>query len=465
MSRICLLRTVRAPLEVNIQTATDFLAHIRHHAAARFDELARLCAVPSVASDAAAVESCVALLRDMLRSRGFSVDVLPTAGNPALIATAGSGERKLLLYNHYDVQPADPIDAWATPPFSPSRRNGSLYGRGAIDDKGEILARLAAIDALQAIHGRLPLRITMLIEGEEEIGSLHLEPLLRSERERLQADGCIWEAGSSDHHGRPELWLGVRGELYVELTIRTLDRDAHSGSAHILPNAAWRLIRALTSLKSEDERILIPGFYDDVRPPSQAQQRLLDELDVEEEFRAAYGVNDFVAGRRGKELAAAVFQPTCNICGFKSGYIEEGTKTVIPATASVKIDFRLVPEQDPARLGMLLRRHLDDQGFGDVALRTHSAQRAAASDPDGPFVRLAVDAARDAYGVQPVVYPLIGGTGPAALFTAHLAVPFVSLGCAYPGSRKHAPDEHIRMEDFVRGANCIATIMDRVAKG
>ncbi|MDQ6824113.1 MAG: M20/M25/M40 family metallo-hydrolase [Candidatus Eremiobacteraeota bacterium] len=427
-------------------------------------ELATLCAVPSLATDPKGVKDCVSLLCEMLERRGFAVEVLPTAGNPAVYAQLGAGEHTLLLYNHYDVQPTDPLSAWETPPFAPSRRNGALYARGAIDDKGELVARLAAIDAVRAKFGTLPLQIKLLIEGEEETGSLNLEPLLQREHGRLSAQGCIWEAGSSDSDGRPEIWLGLRGELYVELSVQTLNRDAHSGSAHILPNAAWRLLRAIATLKDENEKILIPGFYDDVTGPTPVQAALLQKLDVEEEFRHEYDVQHFVAGRQGAQLAAAVFQPTCNICGLWSGYIKEGTKTVIPAQASAKIDFRLVPEQDPVRIEALLRQHLAKQGFSDVNIHTHSAQAAAVSDPDDPFVRLAIESARDTYGCEPVVYPLIGGTGPAALFTRHLNVPFVSLGCAYPGSRKHAPNEHIRCTDFVQGATCIAMLMERFAR-
>src|SRR5579872_5019919 len=453
----------RAAEVITIATDSQLLSHIRDHVDERMAELTHFCTIPSIAADRPAVHDCVALVHQLLERRGFAVDIVPTAGNPAIIATLGEGERTLLLYNHYDVQPADPIDAWESPPFQPARRNGSLYARGAIDDKGEIVARLAAIDALLARYGKLPFKLTLLVEGEEEIGSNNLEPLLQQQRERLGAAACIWEAGSSDHRGRPEIWLGVRGELYVELTAKTLNRDAHSGSAHILPNAAWRLLRALATLKDENEKILIEHFYDDVKAPTPAQQALLAKLDVEDEFRREYGVERFVAGRSGLALAAAVFQPTCNICGVWSGYTEEGTKTVIPSRASAKIDFRLVPDQDPATIEGLLRRHLDTHGFEDVRVRTHSAQIASVSDPGDPFVQLAIDAARDTSGLEPVVYPLIGGTGPAALFTRHLQVPFVSLGCAYPGSRKHAPDEHIRVQDFIRGADCIATLMDRVA--
>ena len=454
----------RAAEVVTIATDSQLLSHIRDHVDERMAELAHFCTIPSIAADRPAVHDCVTLVRQLLERRGFAVDVVPTAGNPAIIATLGEGERTLLLYNHYDVQPADPIDAWESPPFQPTRRNGSLYARGAIDDKGEIVARLAAIDALLARYGKLPFKLTLLVEGEEEIGSNNLEPLLQQQRDRLAAAACIWEAGSSDHRGRPEIWLGVRGELYVELTAKTLNRDAHSGSAHILPNAAWRLIRALVSLKDESERILIPGFYDDVKGPSPSQQALLERLDLEEEFGREYGVATFTAGRKGLELAAAVFQPTCNICGIWAGYINEGTKTVIPATAAAKLDFRLVPDQDPGRLEAALRAYLEARGFGDLTVYVHSAQRAAASDPNDPFVQLAIASARDAYGCEPVVYPLIGGTGPAELFNRHLGVPFVSLGCAYPGSRKHAPNEHIRIEDFVRGSFCIATLMERFAK-
>lgn len=426
------------------------------------DELSRFAAIPSVASQGTGIREAAQFTADAFKRRGFDVEIVETKGSPVVVTHGGSGARTLLLYNHYDVQPADPREAWSSDPFAPELRDGKLFGRGIIDDKGEIVARLAAIDALIDRFGELPLRITACVEGEEEAGSKNLEPFVSAHRDRLRADACIWEAGMVDEQDRPRLWLGVRGLLYVHLRVKTLAHDAHSGWAHALPNAAWRLVRALATLKDENDRILVPGFYDDVREPTLAQRALLERMaDEDDEYRREYGIERFVADRSGLALREAVFLPTCNISGVWSGHIGNGKKTVIPADARARLDFRLVPDQDPELLARKLRAHLDAQGFTDVEFEMEEGERAACTDPNEPFIALTVEALREHYQTEPVVTPLVGGTGPAALFVHHLGVPFASIGCSYPGARKHAPDENIRLSDFTRGAAAIASVMER----
>lgn len=448
-----------------IADSIDLLrSYVRDRQDAYIDELAEFARIPSVSSNAAAVGDAVTFLRSALSRRGFAVETLETNGSPVVLATAGSGDKSLLLYNHYDVQPAEPLDMWVTPPFEPSRRDGALFARGVIDDKGEIVARLAAIDALVARYGSLPLRVTFMIEGEEEIGSPNLEPFILANRDRLRADACLWEAGMVDERGRPQIWLGVRGILYVFLHCRTLAHDAHSGWAHALPSAAWRLVQALSTLKTPDERITIDGIYDSVIPPNAAQERLLREMpDEDEHYRTEYGIRELAGGRTGYDVRRSVFLPTCNISGLWSGDSGAGTKTVVPAEAHAKIDFRLAPGQRPADVLTLLRAHLERHGYGDIDVVGEEGQDPATVDPDDPFIRVAVAAAREAYETDPVVSPLVGGTGPASFFRNHLGVPFVSLGCSYPGGRKHAPNENIRVDDFVRGATCIARLMESFA--
>lgn len=440
-------------------------AFISEREAAYVDELSELARIPSVSATGTGMREAIAFLERALARRGFKVDVVETAGNPVIVGTAGSGSKTLLLYNHYDVQPPEPLDLWVTPPFEPTLRDGALFARGVIDDKGEIVARLAAIDALIARYGSLPLNVTFMIEGEEEIGSRNLEPFILENRERLKADACLWEAGMVDDEGRPQIWLGVRGILYVDLVCRTLAHDAHSGWAHALPNAAWRLVHALATLKGTDERIAIEGIYDSVIPPSESQERLLREMPPEDDnYRREYALSALAANREGYELRRSVFLPTCNISGVWSGFTGEGSKTVVPAEAYAKIDFRLVPGQRPADVLELLRAHLRRHGYGDITVTSDEGQDAATVDPDDPFIRVAVSAAEEVYGKRPIVSPLVGGTGPASFFRNHLGVPFVSLGCSYPGGRKHAPNEHIRLDDFVRGATCIARLMETFAQ-
>ncbi|HEX8807165.1 MAG TPA: M20/M25/M40 family metallo-hydrolase, partial [Candidatus Aquilonibacter sp.] len=363
-------------------------------------ELTEFASIPSVSSQSTGIAEAARWLQQALLRRGVDARILPTAGNPVVVGKIGAGKRTVLLYNHYDVQPPEPLDAWSTPPFEPTLRDGKLFGRGAIDDKGEIVARLAALDVLRERYGNeLPLALTFFVEGEEESGSPNLELFVVDHRDLLAADACIWEAGQVDNQGRPQLWLGLRGMLYVELVARTLKHDAHSGWAHVLPNAAWRLIEALATLRDRDGNVTIDGFSDGLVGPTPRQRELLRNLPDETlGYREEYGIERFVAGREVLAMREAVFMPTCNISGIWAGHIEHGSKTVIPATAHVRIDFRLAPDQDPQRCLRALSAHLARHGFGDIEVHQSQGERAACSDPDHPFISLAIDVLRERYG-------------------------------------------------------------------
>lgn len=445
------------------ETIAQIDAYIEAHLEETIADLARLCAQPSVSAQNWGIVECAALVSEMLQARGFQSEVLPTAGSPVVYAeAAGANERTLLCYNHYDVQPPEPLELWSSPPFELTQRDGKLFARGASDDKGELIGRLAAIDAVRAVLGKLPCRVKFLIEGEEENGSVSLPDFIAANTERLAADACIWESGSVDQDGAPEMYLGMRGICYVELSVECLTLDAHSGSGgSIYPNAAWRLVWALSTLKDKDERILIPGFYDAVVPPTPRDMELLAALkDTAAEHQQLYGVKRFLKDLSGVELRReAVFMPTCTICGLTSGYQGPGTKTVLPARATAKVDFRMVPNQAPEDIIVKLRAHLDAQGFEDVQITYLGGEKPGRTNPDDPFVQLVIDAARDVYELPPQVWPIIGGSGPNHAFIEHLHVPISSVGGGYPGSRIHAPDEHIRIADFVRGVKHMARVL------
>ena len=430
------------------------------------EETARLCAQPSVSARGEGTEACAALVAGLLERCGLEVRRFETPGSPILVGRApGRAPRTLLFYNHYDVQPPEPLELWTTPPYEPVVRDGALYARGAKDDKGELVARLAAVEAVRAAGGgELPCAVTFVVEGEEEVGSPHIAAFVRDHAGLLAGQGAVWEEGGVDAAGRPVVSLGRRGILAVELHVRTMKRDAHSGTAHLLPNAAWRLLRALATLKGPDERIRIPGFYDAVRPPSARDEELLDALpDDEARLREVYGPSAFVLGRRGSELNRAVFEPTCNIQGLTAGYQGRGSKTVIPAEASAKLDFRLVPDQDPQEVFERLRAHLDREGFEDVEMTWGGAMRPSRVPPDEPLVALAARTGADVYGLPAVLVPMGGGSSPAYAFTEPLGVPVVTAGVGYADNRTHAPDEHMRLADFLNGARHIARILEGFA--
>src|SRR3990170_3252459 len=340
----------------------DIFKYIDVHLNESVAELTELCKLPSVSAQKQAIPETAEHVVGMLRPLGFETRVLPKTGGgptaqPVVFAELrGKSPKTLLFYDHYDVQPPEPLELWTSPPFQPTLRDGKLYGRGVSDNKGNIAARLAAIRAWREVRGELPCRLKFCIEGDEEIGSPLMEEFVEEHRELLAADACIWEGGGVTWEGVPQVTLGVKGLLYVELESNTINRDAHSSYGTVLPNAAWRLGWALSTIKGADERVRVEGFYDAVRPPTPEEHATID--------------------------------------GLSSGYEGEGPKTVLPARAVAKMDFRLVPDQDPQDILEKLQRYLEREGFGDVEVRYLSGERPARTPVTDPFVQVVRDAAR-----------------------------------------------------------------------
>ncbi|MCC6348258.1 MAG: M20/M25/M40 family metallo-hydrolase [Candidatus Eisenbacteria bacterium] len=449
-----------------MRSLADVDRWIADHLDESLAELGRLVAQPSVAAQGLGMDECARLVAAMLERRGFAVELVPSGGGPPVVLgeRAGRSDRTLLVYNHYDVQPPEPLELWTSPPFEATRRDGKVFGRGVSDDKGHIVSRLLAIDALLATRGELPCRVKFVIEGEEEVGSVHLPAFVRAHRERLAGDACLWEFGQVDDRGVPMQFAGLRGICYVELSVETASLDVHSGlGGSIFPNAAWRLTWALASLKGRDERIRIPGWYDDVRPPSARDRELMAALpDTAPAYRERYGVRGFLRGMEGGVdlRIAEVFEPTCTLCGLDSGYQGPGSKTVLPARASAKVDFRIVPDQTPEDLLPKLRAHLDAQGFPDVTITFLGGNPAGRTDPDDPFVSLVSDTAAPVYGVPMQIVPMIGGSGPNHCFLHELKVPVACAGLGYPDTRAHAPDENLRVDHYANHARHMARILE-----
>lgn len=427
-------------------------------------ELSKLCAQPSVAAQKWGMEECANLVAESLAARGFAVQILPTGGSPVVFGERkGRVDRTLIVYDHYDVQPPEPLDLWETPPFEPTIREGRLFARGVADNKGNLVGRLHAIDAILAAEGELPCTIKFVVEGEEEIGSVNLEPFVKAHRDLLAGDVCVWEVGGVDHEDTPIQMLGLRGICYVELHARTANQDVHSGTGgSIFHNAAWRLVWALNSLKDQDEHILLPGFYDDVIPPTDREIALLAKgPEMIPYYMETYGLDGFLKDIEDElELAIqGVYQPTCTICGLTAGYQGTGSKTVLPATASAKVDFRLVPNQTPAKVLEQLRTHLDAHGFEDIEIVDLGGNPAAKTDPDHPAVAMAVRAARDVYEKPTRLIPMIGGSGPNFIFQKYLDVPIISSGAGDSQSNAHAPNESISLDLYQKGAKHFARLV------
>src|SRR5258706_6160497 len=445
-----------------------FAAHIEANRARYADELRALLRQPSIAAQGIGLEETAALVAGRLRALGADVQVLrlPNAA-PVVYGSLGQGPRTLLVYDHYDVQPPEPLELWHSPPFEPTERDGKWYARGVADNKGNLMLRLQAIESWLATEGQLPLRINFLVEGEEEIGSVHLEEFCHQHADLLAADGCLWETGGVNALEQPSIYCGAKGICYVELVAHGASHDLHSSNATVVPNPAWRLAWALGTLKAPDERILIPGFYDRVRPPSDADLRALETIPLDDDaLLADFGIEAFLGGVRGVErLKIHLFSPTCTICGMVSGYTGAGSKTVLPSEARAKIDFRLVPDMDPPEIVRLLRAHLDANGFGDIAIEEFGHERAARSDPSTAVVRAMATAMEQTYGKSAVIYPTMAGTGPMYPVCEALGTPVTSgCGTGYQGTLVHAPNENIRIDDYWAAMRCMGAVIRAFAE-
>jgi acetylornithine deacetylase/succinyl-diaminopimelate desuccinylase-like protein len=421
------------------------------------DLLEQLCRQPSIAAQNVGVRETAELVASMLAEAGFQTRFLEVDGAPPFVygELRGQSPFTLLMYDHYDVQPADPLELWESPPFEPTVRDGKLFARGVSDDKGEIAARLAAVHALRAGGGELPITLRWIIEGEEEIGSPHFAAIAERYADLLRADAGVWEGEGFTMDDRPKVTLGTKGMLYVEYHVEGMATDAHSGYAPVLPSAAWRLVQALGSLRSADGRVRIPGFYDTVRAPTKAQREALaGQADLAGELRDLTGLEQFVDGLSGAALRQRqAFDPTSNIAGLLAGYTGEGIKTVLPAKAMAKMDFRLVPDQDPDDILAKLRAHLDAEGFEDVQVTKLGGAVPVVTPMEHPFVQRILSLAEGFAGKPPSVAPLVGGTLPLlGALQRFVGVPGV-MGPgnpAYWASGFHAPNEHIRLSDLDR---------------
>lgn len=404
--------------------------------------------------------ACANYIADLLRERGFRVSLKSAGGSPAVLAEIGSGSRAILIYNHYDVQPPDPLELWESDPFKLVIRDELVFGRGVADNKGNIAARIGALDSLLDHLEELDLKVKFLIEGEEEVGSPTLLDIVKDNLEWVKADGGIWETGYVRRDGSLGISLGFKGMLYVEIVLRGPLRDVHSGTAPIVPNPVWRMAKLLTSLKTEDGFVKVPSFYEDVDAEFLRDADVLiktmsyNELD---EMKNELGLREFVRGLSGEEALRELHtKPSLNVSGLYAGYTGRGSKTIVPSLAGVKIDIRPVPGQRPEKILENLKKYLSDNGFSDAEVVVHSMYPSGYTKPGEPVVRASVEAAREVYGRGPELTPLSGGSGPIYIFTNMAHTPMTGAGVGYYGSKVHAPNENIRVRDFVLSMKHVA---------
>lgn len=432
------------------------------------EDLRRLVRIPSVAAQRQGIPEGAQAVRALFEAEGGRVTLLADGGaNPVVVAEfEGRSARTLLFYDHYDVQPAEPLDEWTVAPFDVTRRDGLILGRGVSDNKGDLMTRIAALRLLKAAHGGLPCRVKFVVEGEEEVSSVHFGAITRAHTDLLRADACIWEYGERDAEERMHIVCGMKGICYLQLEARTASVDLHSSYGAVIEGAATRLAWALATFKDRSGRVLIPGHYDRVRRPTAEEDAAAAEIppDVVDEMRERVKVGELIGGvRGGAAVRQLLFAPTCTICGLWGGYMLEGSKTVLPCAAHAKVDFRLVPDQDPHEVARNVRRHLDAQGFPDIEVTVLGAEYPWRTTLSDPFVGLVRDVVKEATGRATVLYPTSAGTGPMHDLGPVLNIPLVSTGGGYWGSRAHAPDENVRESDFRETIGLMARLLERFA--
>jgi len=392
----------------------------------------------------------IAQLTQEFEKRGYKVKTFSTSGAPVLVAEMNRGmDKTLMFYNHYDVQPEEPLEEWKSPPYTLTIKNERMYGRGVKDNKGPLVANLFGVQAAFEAGFEPKCNIRFIIEGEEEAGSLHLEEFCKAHPQLLKSDGCVWEEAYATPKQRSELYAGVKGDVYFELRVKGFHIDAHSGNAPMVINPAWRLVWALSTLKNEKEEILIKGYYDDVVPPRKEELQLFEKYppDLMDQFRQLYKTNKFLLGRDGVEFwKELILRPTCTISGLSAGWEGPGSKTVIGKEAMAKLDLRLVPNQKVERVQKLLRDHFDKKGFSDVETKLIAGYEPNRTPIDHSFIVLLADLAKDFTEINPVIFPSNQGSGPAYLFGAH--TPWAMCSTPDPEENIHAPNESMRLSDF-----------------
>lgn len=446
-----------------LEKSTDFTA-FDAYIDANTDRFIRrmqdLVRIPSVSAQGGpGMQQAADAVLDLCRTLGFdarAVEVTP-GQPPFILAEMGPKDaaRTMMIYNHYDVQPAEPLDLWTAPPFDVTERDGLLLGRGTADNKGNLSLRLSAIEAYRETIGELPLRVLFVIEGEEEMGSPQIAAFSRQHADLLKGvDGCWWEAGGINDKGQNTLTMGLKGLAALEFHAKVMDRDSHSAGGGILPNAIWRLMDALTTLRQPDGNLTIDGLNEHLAPLNPRDLAIIAQSDWEEgPMLSRMGIKQLLGGRKGKEAEIQlVLRPCMSINGIIGGYTGAGGKTVIPCEATAKSDIRLVPNLTPELVLELVQAHLARRGFDDITVaESETGLRPAKTDPGAPIVRAAQAAVLAATGLPAELIPNMAGSGPMYDLCDMHGIDTVGLGTGNPNSRAHAPDENIRRDDFVMG--------------
>jgi acetylornithine deacetylase/succinyl-diaminopimelate desuccinylase-like protein len=453
-----------------MSTATD--AFVNDNKGRLLSELKDFLRIPSISTlpeNRPDVERAAKFVADSLSAAGMdNVEIIPTAKHPLVYADwmHAPGKPTVLCYGHYDVQPADPLELWHTPPFDPTERNGNLYGRGTADDKGQMYMHIKAIEALRAVNGTLPINVKFLVEGEEEIGGASIAKYVAENPAKLKADVALVSDTAMYAEGIPTLCIGLRGLVYMELEATGPKRDLHSGLyGGAAPNAVYGLIELLAKAKNADGVIQIPGIYDDVDEPAAAEIESWKHLPFEEsEFLAKEVGSTRLTGEPGRSVLERVWsRPTLEVHGIAGGFTGAGAKTVIPAKATAKVSIRLVPRQDPDRVIASFREWVRQNTPAGIQteVRTLSGGPGLVVNPDHPAIRVAARAFADIFQ-RPTVFTRSGGSIPiVGDFANHLGIPTILMGFGLPDDGLHSPNEKYKIDNYYLGIMTIAHFFEQ----
>src|SRR5882724_6943035 len=433
------------------------------------ERLQALCRMPSVAARGTGMRAIAEVVEQLMQRSGIGTRAFKMGtGYPVIYGECGSGLRSYVVYGHYDVQPVGQLTEWSVGPFAATIVDGKLYARGAANSKGDLVARLVAVEAYQKTFGKLPVSLRFIVEGEDGLGSPSLYRFTSEHANLLAADGCIWDEGYRDTKESPVVSLGFKGITFLELRAHGARADLHSKWGAIVPNPAWRLVQALATITSPKGVITIDGFSSHIAPISEEDSEALkviqlDEVGLKHEFR----IGGWVRSLKGAALVKEhIFGPTCTICGIQTGHTEAGMKTILPSHAVARLDFRLVPDLTPPLVVELLRAHLDERGFKDIEIIELASAPLAKSSAQSTVARAVIGSAGEVYGVTPLVYPMDPASGPvgAVCGASSPQTPVASFGISHAGSNPHGPDENIRIDDFLQSVRMIGRVINKLAE-
>jgi acetylornithine deacetylase/succinyl-diaminopimelate desuccinylase-like protein len=446
---------------------------IEGHREQHLTELCEFLRIPSVSAKSEHkpdIEKSAKWVADHLRAAGFTtVEIVPTSLHPLVYAESleAPGKPTILFYGHYDVQPAEPLELWTSPAFDPTARNGNLFGRGTADDKGQVHIHIKALESLFKVHGKFPINIKILIEGEEEVGSVSLWDYVQSHKEKLKADALLVSDTSMLGKGVPSITYGLRGLNYYQIELIGPERDLHSGVyGGAVPNPLTVLTELFSKLHDKNYRISVPGFYDDVATVSAKERKALNTLPwKKKDFDRAVGAPEYVGEKGFTTVERLWIRPTLELNGIWGGYQGEGAKTVIPSKAYAKFSTRLVPNQNPQKIAKLVEKHIRKLLPKTVHCNFEvlSTGKPWVAAYHAPIFQVAQNALQKGFGKK-AVFIREGGSIPfVTQMHDTFKVPCVLIGFGLPDENAHAPDEHIALENYYGGIKAIAHFYEDLA--